>query len=434
MENQSTLNSSRKRRKSNNNDHHHKKTKTLKKLPKFIAQGSFGCVYSPPFKCKESNTSQTCNPSNNRCEKGIAKVIDNENLKYENYEYLGIHLLDPKGQYHILYPHVCDPLDNNIIKIKKKCDLKIENPKLLISKNGGIELYQLMEDYIKEKEEKEKTDITNENYNKFFVDILIKLKNILDGIILLNKNNIFHLDIKNDNIICENNQQNGGTLKKKNTQKKNTQRKQNGGKLGLFRLIDFGLSDKIEKGLNEIPFNSIELSGKIREIHPIYSILLDCDYLNSDNKEHIEHIKKNLEYFFNYENKKKFNDTILFLRDNRIIFEDDTQTMEYLLSIINALYFEIMLEKEEKETSKFLYNILKSIDLYSFGFILLDIYKFLKEDDSGNLSQIQIELNNFLVQSKILDIRPFYTNDTDYDIIAKLYDDFLKKISNESNA
>lgn len=51
-------------------------------------------------------------------------------------------------------------------------------------------------------------------------------------------------------------------------------------------------------------------------------------------------------------------------------------------------------------------------------------------NENGSYSDISNKLFNFLVKSKILNITPFYTNDTDYDKIVDLYDDFLARMLN----
>ena len=168
-----------------------KKHNNLVNEPELIGKGGHGCVFKPAFKCKKG-----CPKSNNRCsiknKNVISKVIDESEKESESYKYLKIHKIDPDETFHIKYPIPCQPLDEDIPKIKEKCDLEIiKKPLLQILSYGGFDLYKLIEE--------KKNSLNIDDFNNFLIKLLKKLENILKALRTLNLKEIYHLDVKLEN-------------------------------------------------------------------------------------------------------------------------------------------------------------------------------------------------------------------------------------------
>jgi hypothetical protein len=169
---------------------------------KFLDQGSYGCGFAPPLRCKG--------------EKKVAlgefsKLMESEEAAKEFKIHEMLEPIDPH-QIYFLYPSkICRPepdidphIDKNTTyKNLKKCDLiTIDNPdaRLLFSKDGGKDLSKL-------------GNLQAGDYSDFFAEQI----QLLNGLRVLHTNHICHLDIKDKNIVVK---MEGGTFH--------------------FRYIDFG--------------------------------------------------------------------------------------------------------------------------------------------------------------------------------------------------
>ncbi len=192
--------------------YNHKRKKQSKKqkgggpYPIFIAQGSSGCVFSPPLMCKENSCTSSSNDS--RCKYGdntISKLMTSDNagkelkreILLENIGY------DNEFNYHLRPPISC-PLgiiSDKIVKEDKtkiirelmKCSLIQKKPKpehLLLYENGGNDFFHSLYQS-KSLHDLDPSFILGDN----------GLRNLLQGIIELNAMNLAHRDLKDDNII-----------------------------------------------------------------------------------------------------------------------------------------------------------------------------------------------------------------------------------------
>jgi hypothetical protein len=170
---------------------------------KVIASGGFGCVFSPALKCEGSSTSR----GKNRISKLLTK-------KHALDEYNEIQIfkkqLDkiPNYQNYFLIDDfdICKPAKLNksdLVNFKTKCSalpkdkITQENINTSLDKvfalnmpNGGLPI----DDFL----------LKNNSYKNIVKlnNTLIKLLN--NGIIPMNKNNIYHCDIKDSNILIDN--------------------------------------------------------------------------------------------------------------------------------------------------------------------------------------------------------------------------------------
>ena len=191
---------------------------------KYVARGSFGCVYSPNLICDTDGIDIDQDMDK------VSKVVEIKNLEEEwkPIEDFKLNILDPENKYFI-YPSAACQISSNTIRSDDEfhyCDLyktrnnrKIkENFANTIQTNGGIVTY------------KRKSDLNFENNWDLYANLLI-------GLGILHKNGIYHRDIKEDNIVYS--------------------------PVGGFRYIDFGLT----LGYDSLPLVNNKMIDKEVEFH-----------------------------------------------------------------------------------------------------------------------------------------------------------------------
>lgn len=155
----------------------------------FVNQGTYGCVYRPPLKCK------------NKKKFGkdmISKLMVDEEAKAEISGYKILEKIDPNHKYYPGPPEACDAnaTDPNITN--SECTILAENPEvkeysLLFYKDGGTDLDDFVEEhldsYLKTNPQRQ-TDL-------FFLNA----HNLFKGIKLYINNDFIHHDIKPSNIV-----------------------------------------------------------------------------------------------------------------------------------------------------------------------------------------------------------------------------------------
>jgi serine/threonine protein kinase len=171
----------------------------VQKTPKYVASGKYGCVYVPPIRCNTPCVDE-------RCIKGVSKWMNTDAAENEvaEYERLKLEEIDPDSKYYISQPYQCEPHHEDILNIAPCAVIKDnKNTRLLIYQNGGIDLHRYMVSKVP------------------LSDVLYGLQNIFQGVMIMNENDRYHLDIKPTNIVIDEH--------------------------GTYRLIDFGLARKIPK-------------------------------------------------------------------------------------------------------------------------------------------------------------------------------------------
>ena len=191
--------------------------KTCKKGGKVLASGGFGCVFSPALKCQgkkkiESNKVSKLMTKKHATEEYEEIMKIKEKLdkipNYEDYFLLfGMNLCRPapltKSDL-TRFTSKCTALPKDNVT-KSNINTKLDELMALNMPNGGLPV----DDFI---------------YNNGSFDVMQKLNNSLmklltNGIVPMNKKNIYHCDIKDSNILVD-----------------------NSGKIMETRLIDWGLS------------------------------------------------------------------------------------------------------------------------------------------------------------------------------------------------
>jgi serine/threonine protein kinase len=329
----------------------------------YISSGSYGCVNNPPVKC-EGNTDRTGEYYKNSVGKYFSKVSSAVE-EYDIYEI--IQKIDPQNSWTLPLYKKCLVSDfkkkDNVDRCEHYTDKNITYMQL-IYKNGGIDLYSVIDKYYDSKPDEKRDE---------FLKIFSLLKPIIEGLKNLNDSGYSHLDIKPGNILYD-------------------------GK--KVYVIDFGLllknenifRDKNERYLLfEYPFYPAEFK------------LYGC-WLRREKKQPLYHIftqlfKKNID---------------IDLHRNYWKNELDNQLSRfYSLTCYNTENF-TKIKKIEKE---FL-NFNSKIDIYSLGITLLELYNSLVSKDNFNTLLIR----NLL--EKMINVNPYERISWDmlireYEIIGK---------------
>jgi len=184
--------------------------------PKVIGEGSFGCVHRPALKCKY----KPYNPNPNK----VSKLLTKENADDELTEFELIKKADQKEVFHLGKPGSCEP--DNVVKNRgpinncRNFDSKdINNYKLLLLKHGGKDLENIEEKY---------GDLAENNQNTRKVEqLFLNMSRILYGTKILIDKDIVHHDLKQQNIVYNE-------------------------ETGIVNFIDFGLMTTKRKMINEV--------------------------------------------------------------------------------------------------------------------------------------------------------------------------------------
>lgn len=183
----------------------------------YVAEGTYGCVYRPPIKCKNGIKYPVGK---------ISKLMTRRAAKNEEREYKLIKKADKTQKYYPGPPIRCDPdpADAKNEMTRGKCKLFEKDPKinkynLLIYNDGGHDLKQFIEHEL----DNYLAVGSQEQTDRFFLNAY----NLFQGIKLFLANDILHHDIKPQNIVFDS----------------NTYR---------FNYIDFGLIQKKKKLKDDI--------------------------------------------------------------------------------------------------------------------------------------------------------------------------------------
>lgn len=143
-----------------------------KKTPKYLNQGTYGCIYSPPFDCSDQVDYKSTN---------VGKVFKKPNNGEENLTKF-VEKVDPDSLFTVKYRGSCKVKE----QIVGQCGFS-KNTQQLIYENGGLDLLQIAG--------------SNKHNVALFLKMFRSLLPVLQGIQKLNiDENILHHDIKPANI------------------------------------------------------------------------------------------------------------------------------------------------------------------------------------------------------------------------------------------
>lgn len=161
------------------------------KRPVLMAQGTFGCVYKPSMECENGLT------TSDSYDDKISKLMSVRDANKEMREYDMIEKADPEREFYLGKPEMCTPkkYDDSVYSecamlTKRKTD---EQNALLILTNGGDNLGM----YANNKAAY--TDYTGRDFELYW----LAMYKFLYGLLMLNKHDLLHFDLKPQNIVYD---------------------------------------------------------------------------------------------------------------------------------------------------------------------------------------------------------------------------------------
>ena len=319
---------------------------------KLIGSGSYGCVFNPPLKCKNSTKKRRVNSINTR------KIISKLALKYEaldEYEFNNIIVnklkkdksYKKKKKHFLFVKDWCLPEKlkrKDEVALVNQCDnmvgksykeQKLKDLAILTMNYGGIDL----DKYI---------IINILDDKKKFINRLVNLEIDLinNGIDFLHSKNIYHTDIKSLNILVNKNESN-------------------------LYIIDWGLTiidlptvnDSIYKGIHfNRPYESLLFNINDNEFIKDPELVIDNILSSYSDKIFNSSINKDVKILFNNKLKKKESLSII---------------KEYLLLILNSA-----VDGNRFNRMKLIKNYYVKQDYWGLITTLMDIYKYYELRDS----------------------------------------------------
>ena len=296
------------------------------KAGELVGQGAYGCIFRPSLLCEGEAAP---------VENTISKFLTEDSAETEMILQPILKEIDPTQQYFIYPDRICKPSrrykkslrlpTNNIAQCK--IDITDEEARLLQFKYGGITLYDII--------------IQPLNYATFFTNLV----SLLEGLALLHTNPvepIFHLDIKSDNIVCDDKMR--------------------------CRFIDFGIADTVTHKTQKAFLTDYKSS-----IYPFDTqFLLDFTFKGKDFSE--RSFAVNHEFFDN------FREDSYYFPSEMILPHDTDKFLKKYKIADNILDFEVTLEtiletdypgRHGPEITQFL---LAAADVYSLGKVMSRLY------------------------------------------------------------
>lgn len=167
------------------------KSKSRKIGGDLIGEGSYGCVFRPPLPCEDG-----IRPTNR-----VSKLMIKEYAMDEMNENTMIDKLDPRFEFHLESPYVCNLPETSIYDIHnedgaddcRNLDTILDREHVVMQQqDGGYSLTQYLDLISDEVSQQGATAL------KLFV---AKFHSLVHGIEVMSKQNISHFDIKPDNIV-----------------------------------------------------------------------------------------------------------------------------------------------------------------------------------------------------------------------------------------
>jgi len=331
-----------------------------------IASGGFGCVFSPALKCKGKTT---------RRKNSISKLLTKKHALDEYNEVKKfkkkINKIPNYKNYFLLDNfEICKPAKltkSDLIDFKEKCSalpkdkITQENINMSLNKvfalnmpNGGLAI----DDFL----------LKNNSY-KNIVDLNNTLINLLiNGIIPMNKKNIYHCDIKDSNILVDN----SSGLK--------------------TRLIDWGLSTEYVANINQVFPKSWR--NRPFQFNVPYSIIIFSDLFFDKYSKYIKQGEK-----IDYKNLKPFIIDYIYLW----IKERGSGHFSFINNIMFMLFSNELDDNiDEKSKEKIIENDFTLVYIRNYIIEILINFTNFRKDGSLNL---RIYLDTVFI--KIVDIWGF---------------------------
>jgi hypothetical protein len=372
---------------------------------KVINSGGFGCIFYPSLKCENTEKINKSQSHNEISKLMITKYAEYEYNQIEKYRKL-LNVIPNYNNYFLLNNfQLCKPdkLTINDLKGYKKCKnikkaingKKINdslNELMVINMpNGGIDIEQFIKKYFSIK-----SNIIN--LNNSLIDLLV------NGIIPMNKLNVYHCDIKDGNVLVQNET------------------------AFVTRLIDWGLSFIWNDRYKDIPAKIYRRPFQFNV--PFSSILFNKDFIKLYN-DFLE-VNPNptffnirefvINYIFIWNNIRGsghlniINNIIKKFTINELTAIKDNDIKDHLIEYDFTHYYivEYLSKILEKYTNNKSFDLityfknvfLKNIDIWGFTMIYIEFYRNLY-NSFKTLNEYQME---FIIKIKYIIIHFLYEN------------------------
>ena len=324
---------------------------------KVIGEGSYGCVHKPALKCK--NKDYDSNPNI------VSKLLTKHNANDELKEFKLIKKADEKEHFYLGQPDSCD-LDQGV-KNKTAIDLcnrfdskKINDYKLLLLKNGGADLGGI--------EDKYKSMPDNRHSTRKMEEFWLDMSRILYGSMLLMDKKIVHHDLKQQNIVYNE-------------------------ETGRVNFIDFGLMTTILKMKNTANKNKYPFGTHWS--FPAEVILYDKHAFNTlcntEGQSRVQHIRSLFQDYYKY----------AFKAVQYYMHNSHRETKNTLNDRTWSGFYRMCEHLKYSDYDKFLKKSMETLDNFGIGFSLLSMLirtqKFIDKELANDLSA----LFNSMVHSNI---------------------------------
>ena len=370
---------------------------------KVINSGGFGCIFNPSLKCENTEKINKSKSHNEISKLMITKYAEYEYNQIEKYRKM-LNVIPNYNNYFLLNNfQLCKPdkLTTNDLKGYKKCkNIKkaiygknindsLNELMIINMPNGGIDIEQFIKEYFAIKSNIIKL-------NNSLIDLLV------NGIIPMNKLNVYHCDIKDGNVLVQNET------------------------VFITRLIDWGLSfiwndhykgipSKIYRRPFEfnVPFSSIlfnkdfiKLYNDFLEFNPnptffnIREFVINYIFIwnNIRGPGHLNIINNIINKFtINELTAIKDSD----IKDNLIEYDF---THYYIVEYLSKILEKYTNNKEFDLMTYFKNVFLKNIDIWGFTMIYIEFYRNLY-NSFNTLNEYQME---FIIKIKYIIIHFLY--------------------------
>ena len=389
---------------------------------KIIASGGFGCIFKPSLKCENSETRE-----NNKISKLMTTKNATDEFKQISKFNTVLNTVPNSSKYFLLEDFtLCKPdklTNNDLINYTKKC--KPLKKKGITSKNINQSLDKILSLNMPDGGIDVEKFIDKNVVNKFTSSNIAKLNNslielLINGIIPMNKLNVFHCDIKDSNVLVQHVETGLST-----------------------RLIDWGLSiiHSSDQGIprklyrrpfqHNVPFSSVLFNKVFLES---YSDFLEI-YPNPDYFQIREFV---VNYIFVWNEIRgrghlsAINDIVKKLTIKELVAIKTKNTKKHLIEYDFTYYYiiEYLSQILKKYTHDGTFEMmtyfntvfLKNIDIWGFVMIYISLYEKLYSSFE-TLNEYQMQ---FISKIKYIIIHFLYETPTEEINIPSLVDELTK--------
>ena len=304
-----------------------------------IGEGTYGCVHKPSLKC---NTSKKINYTNK-----ISKLMSKKSADDEIKEYLKIHKLDKNNNHYLGMPTKCIVKNNKETTDEiKKCGKSSiflrnkDNLRLLVMNDGGINL----------------SDIFNSEFINYSIEerihiselIIIFMYDIFNNLLFFNKKELYHRDIKLENIVFNINQK-------------------------KINIIDFGLMNSMNDILHDAYNDKYKLDVVWWSLAP-YSL-----FINKYGYDKMIKLQSAHNWFSRFkENNNLINGEQLNYFFKRITKNNSGLDITILRQSLFKQLYECIVSLKNTSHKKFVSNAIPLLDVHNLGMVIFELVGYTK--------------------------------------------------------